>query len=161
MDHPNIQKNKNEALAQLMRLCSRQEKCTYDIRKKLEDWKLPEEDAGQIVHQLKEEKFLDDERFTRFFVRDKFALNKWGRQKIKYMLLARHIDKIIVEDALQQLSEDEYQQTLANELHKKRKQLTGNNNYQLRAKLFNFATQRGFESDLVYKTIDRILNSDN
>lgn len=155
------QKNKKEALYQLMRLCSRQEKCTYDIRKKLEEWKLPEEDTAQIVNQLKEEKFLDDERYTRFFVRDKFTLNKWGRQKIRYMLLARHIDSRIIEDALAQLSEEEYQRILTGELRKKRKQLTGNNHFQLRAKLFNFATQRGFEADLVYKTIDLILNSDN
>jgi regulatory protein len=157
MNKSNRQINIKEALNRLMQLCSRQEKCTYDIREKLKLWNIPEEEAEKIVLQLKSEKFLDDDRYTRFFVKDKFALNKWGRQKIRYMLLAKRVDKTIIDEALEQIPEDDYIETLAKELEKKRKQLSESNRFQLRARLFNFATQRGFEADIVYNVIDRIL----
>ncbi len=161
MNEKNPSGNKKEALTRLMHLCSRQEKCTYDIRIKLKNWNLSVEDTEQIVRQLKEDKYLDDERYARFFVRDKFAFNKWGRQKIRYMLHAKSIDNSIIEKALTELSDDEYHQTLLDELKKKRKHLSGNNLFQLKAKLFNFASQRGFESNLTYNAIDQILSQDN
>ena len=72
--------SKKEALLRLMKLCSRSEKSTYEIKMKLKNWGL-ETHAKEIIDQLQKENFLDDSRYARAFVHDKILLNKWGRIK--------------------------------------------------------------------------------
>ena len=79
-------------LDRMMVLCSKREYCEADIRKRLEKEALksgyPEEPGiwqqavDGIVDTLKREKYIDDSRYARAFVRDKSSISGWGRVKI-------------------------------------------------------------------------------
>ena len=64
-------------------LCTASEKCTADIRQKLQDWGADEADTARIIAYLIREKFLDETRFCQAFVKDKLrfkftpALYSW------------------------------------------------------------------------------------
>ena len=82
--------SKKEALLRLMKLCSHSEKSAFEIEKKLNAWGLQKE-AQEIIDQLRKENFLSDERYVKAFIHDKIFLNKWGRLKVKYLLLKNGI----------------------------------------------------------------------
>ena len=78
-------------------LCSRSEYCTYEIGEKLKLWGLSPEEAVLVIENLIAEKYIDDERFARAYAKDKFKFNRWGKQKIAYMLRSKNIPAEIIE----------------------------------------------------------------
>lgn len=147
------------ALSKVMFICSRQEKCCSDIRKKLRDWEISSGDQDQIIQTLIDEKFVNEERYTNFYVRDKFRFNRWGRIKIIHHLKQKQIPEYLILDAIEQLDESEYTQNLRDILISKIKTTREEDPYQLRAKLYRFAQGRGFESQLSLQLIDKLISA--
>src|SRR5512133_2029019 len=87
-------------------LCSRSEHCTSEILEKLKLWGLSAEDSETVIEQLTAEKYLDDERFARAYVKDKFRFNHWGKQKIAFMLRSKNIPSEITGHALAEVDDD-------------------------------------------------------
>ncbi len=146
-----------EALSRAMQICSRQEKCLSDIRKKLESWKLNEKDIPRILKKLTEEKFIDERRFATFAVKDKFHLNQWGKIKIGYYLRQKQLPDHFIQDALETIDDNEYEAMIRDLLKRKRKSLKESDPYKLKAKLLRFAASRGFEQSLIFNQIDQLL----
>ncbi len=145
------------ALNKCMKLCSTKEYAPSDIFKKLIDWGITEPAAEKIIAQLKNEKFLDEFRFARYFANDKFRFNKWGKAKIKLMLRNKDISDDAINEALSQINLDEYNEIIFSELKKKRKTIKDTDSYMIRGKLFQFAAGRGIEPALIHKLIDQII----
>lgn len=145
-----------EALSRTQNLCSRQEKCLSEIRKKLQTWKIEPQDQEHILNSLQEDRFIDESRYTQFFVRDKFLFNKWGRIKISYQLRMKEIPEDIISQALEQINDKDYIQTLDDLLCSKIKSLPQQDPYQLRGKLLRFAQGRGFEPHLILNSMDKL-----
>lgn len=131
-------------------ICSRGETCTFDIHEKLKKWELSEEDSMQVISQLTKEKYLDDERFARAYVKDKFRFNHWGRQKIAFMLHSKKISKDIQEAAFEEIQENSYSDQLMKLLADKEKSIKAKDQYDKRNKLMRFAMGRGFESNKIF-----------
>ena len=132
-------------------LCSKSEKCTSEILEKLKLWGLSSEESEPIIEQLVAEKYLDDERFARAFVKDKFRFNHWGKQKIAHMLQAKKISQEILQLAFEEIEEDGYADELRKLLTDKEKSIKAKDKYDKRNKLMRFALGRGFESNKVYE----------
>jgi regulatory protein len=139
--------SENEALNRLMNLCSRSEKSEFDILQKLTEWGI-EDKAGKIITILKNEKYIDNSRFARAFAVDKIRFNKWGKYKVGYLLRGKHISDLEIKDALGKVDYDEYRTIVFEELSKKKKSLKINDPYKIKNKIFAFANQRGYESEL-------------
>ncbi len=137
-----------EALQKLMALCSQREKCTHDIREKLLQWNIETADQEQIINTLINEKFIDDSRYATAAVKDKFRFNKWGKIKISWFLKAKNIEKAIIDDALQVISDSEYRETLSELMKQKQKQIKDPDLYKKKAKVIRFVTSRGFEYNM-------------
>ncbi len=149
--------DKKEALSSVQFICSKQEKCCSEIRKKLQSWGINAQEQEEIIESLIEDKFIDENRFTPVFVRDKFRFNRWGRIKIAYHLRQKQIPAYIIETALQEIDEQEYMETLTELLQSKLKGLNTEDKYQLKAKLLRFIHSRGFEPALADSVINRLL----
>jgi regulatory protein len=147
---------RNEALTKVMKLCSTKEYAPQEIEQKLLSWGIDDAATEEIIATLKEEKFLDEFRMARYFANDKLKFNKWGRVKIKYMLQQKKVSREAISEALEQIDENIYNKILKEELVKKRKSIKDTDEYQIKAKLFQFATGRGFEGDAIYKMIDKL-----
>ena len=142
-----------EALRKAAALCSRQEQSTGQIREKLRIWNVDEETGERVIQKLQEEKFLDDSRYARFYVKDKFKLNRWGRIKITVMLRQKGIEPSTIEDALNQIDGEEYYRVCADLIRVKSATLHEQNHFIRKGKLFRFAASHGFESDLIHKIL--------
>jgi len=142
-----------------MDLCSKQERCRSEITEKLASRKLSSGDIDRILITLENEKFIDEARYSGTYTRDKLRLNKWGKVKIRYMLLQKKIPEYIISGALDEIDEEFYAGVLVEELRKKRKSIKGSNTFDIRSKLFRFAQQKGFETGLIYSLLDDILKN--
>ena len=131
-------------------LCSRSEKCTSEILEKLKLYGLSVDESLPVIKQLKEEKYLDDERFARAYVKDKFRFNHWGRQKIEFMLRSKKISQEILELAFEEIVEDDYSEGLMKLISDKAISVKAKDKYDKRNKLMRFALGRGFESNKIY-----------
>jgi len=148
----------NKALAKMMDICSRSEKCTRDVRDKLRKWELSESETEDVILKLKEQKFIDDDRYAKAFVRDKSHFNRWGKTKIRYHLQAKEISAETISIALTEIKEDKYHEQLEQILRNKiRGMIPIEDQYKAKAKLVRFAASRGFEAGLIYAAVDRLL----
>ncbi|HEY4789557.1 MAG TPA: regulatory protein RecX [Bacteroidales bacterium] len=147
----------NEALNKAMKLCSSKEYAPFEIEQKLKDWGLAEVAVVEIIDTLKKEKFLDEFRMSRYFANDKLKFNKWGKVKIKYMLQQKRVSQEAISEALDQIDEELYLKILGEELAKRRKTVKDTDEYRIKAKLFQFASGRGFEGDVIYQILDKIV----
>jgi len=146
-----------EALRKAAALCSRTEHCSRQILEKLNHWNISEEDSLRIIEELKQEKYLDDQRYARMFTRDKFRLNTWGKVKISVMLRRKGIAESIIKEALNELDEDAYYQACAKMISEKALTLKDKNLFARKGKLFRHAAQRGFESELIHQILNKVL----
>ena len=141
-----------------MELCSRREYCRKDIFDKVLSWGCMSDEAREVVDYLVEHKFVDDRRYTEAYVKDKLRFNKWGRVKIAYMLRAQNIDRNVITDVFSEIDETEYNEILSGELQKKYKNIRGSNKFEIKGKLFRFATGRGFEPENVNQVISALFS---
>jgi regulatory protein len=145
------------ALQKAQSLCSKQERCISEIREKLNVWEVKETDAEKIIRQLVAEKFINESRYAAFFTHDKFRFNKWGKVKIRIELKRKNIPPDAIADALESIPAEEYENLIETELQKKKRTITAKNKWDAKAKLMRFAMSRGFESELVSRITDRLL----
>ncbi|MBN2213893.1 MAG: RecX family transcriptional regulator [Bacteroidales bacterium] len=150
----------NEALSRLQKICSQQEKCLFDINRKLTDWKIPVNQAAHILEKLKNDNFIDEIRYSKSFVKDKFRFNEWGKIRLAYTLRQKKIDERIIQDALAEIDETEYISSVIKLLEKKRKTLKDRNKNILKAKLIKFLQSKGFEFSVIQQALYTILKEE-
>lgn len=146
-----------EALEKARKLCSVEEKCRFDVRKKLFDWGVSSGNTEKIINQLIADKFIDEWRYARLYAGGKFRNNKWGKIKISHELLRKNIAKNVIEDALRRIDENEYMELLKKELSKKQKSISAGSDFELKAKLHRYASSKGFEYETINKVLDDLI----
>jgi len=154
-----IQITPKQALARIRKLCSTQEKCSFYVYQKLSDWGFENMAIEKIINSLIEDKFVDDNRFAKSFVREKFRFNNWGRIKITYALKQKRIPESTINLALEEIEEEEYLQVLETELIKKKKSIKAKNQFDLKGKLLRFGQSKGFEFECVMRIIERLIRN--
>ena len=146
-----------EALHRAAALCSSAEHCTADIREKLARWGVTEADSRTIIDRLVQERFIDEQRYAVAFVKDKFRFSGWGRIKMRYALQQKRIDGSDIDHALATLDEEQYNDRLLELLQAKSRSIRNDDPEARRAKLFRFATSRGFESALIFNALKQVV----
>lgn len=144
MDKENYLKFFSKAAA----YCSLAEHCQHEVREKMKAWEVPEEMVDNIIDHLKEEQFIDEERYCRAFVEDKLKHNKWGCIKIRYELLRKRIPSDLIIEVFSNLDEEEYLAMAKSLMEKKRKEIKAKDDYERRNKLYRFMAGRGFELEI-------------
>ncbi len=147
-------KSENEAYLTLAALCAQAEHCQYEMVEKMRRWELSEEAQARVMQRLVAERYVDNERFARAFVKDKIRYNKWGRRKVEQALWAKHIDEDIRQRVLDEVDDEEYISVLRPLLKQKRKTTKANSDYELNGKLIRFAMGRGFTMDIIKQCIE-------
>ena len=129
--------------------CSLSEHCIQKVREKLVQWETPKEFIDPIIDKLLEDDYINEERFARAFVKDKFRFNHWGRIKISTHLRTLGISSENIATAMQEIGDEEYAKMLDEIVGKKRKTIKNGTDYEIRAKLLRHALSRGFEYELI------------
>ncbi len=148
------QKTEQEAFLQLATLCAQSEHCQWEMTEKMRRWELDEGSQARIMQRLVKERYVDDERFSRAFVKDKIRYNKWGRRKVEQALWQKHIAEDIRQQVLDEVDDEEYLSVLRPLLKQKRKSTKAQSDYEMNQKLMRFALGRGFTFDLIKQCIN-------
>lgn len=146
--------SEQEALLRLTSLCSTAEHCSHEMLEKMRRWEIDEDTQARIMEYLVKEKYIDDERYARFFAKDKIRYNKWGRRKVEQAMWQKHIDADIQQRVLDEIDDDEYLLILRPLLKSKRRTVKAVNNYEMNMKLIRFAMGRGFTMDIIRQCLD-------
>ena len=143
-----------EAFLQLATLCAQAEHCEKEMRDKLKRWDVDDAAQDRIIQRLISERYIDDERYARAFVKDKIRYNKWGRRKVQQALWLKHIDPEIQQRVLEEIDDSEYLDVLRPLLCQKRKTVKAESDYELNQKLVRFALGRGFTFDIIRQCLN-------
>jgi regulatory protein len=149
--------SQTEAKKKALQYCAYQERCHQEVKSKLYDLGLNTTEVDELLVYLITEGFLNEERFAKTFAGGKFRLKKWGRIKITQALEAKGISKNCIRIGLKEIEQDDYEETLKSLLLSKNETLNEENVFVLRDKLSKFAIQKGYEPELVWKTLKEIL----
>lgn len=116
--------------------CARAEHCESEVREKLRQWGSDSATSDCIVQQLRQNNFINSNRYAEAFVRDKLLHQGWGRRKIELMLRSKNEPSDIIQKALDSIDENEYICILKKVIQKKKGAT--------REQVARFCLQRGF-----------------
>lgn len=146
---------KEAMLVRMADLCARSEQCAFDIRRKIAAKGLSSPDCEEILAELQRRGFIDERRFARSFARDKVKFSGWGRLKIRMSLVAKRIDRDIIEEALSEIEPKEYSSALIRAARAKARDLDLGNRED-RARLYRHLVSKGFEPTLITRLVNKI-----
>lgn len=139
------------------RLCAKGERCTCEMLRKLLGWGIDERKAREIIDHLVDERFIDDARYARAFVRDKYRFQHWGRRRISNELRLRRIPSTTIGEALLEIDEAEYIGYARSLLRSKVRSLGPEAmTFEGGQKLLRLGVYRGYEPDMIIRLIKEV-----
>lgn len=144
-------------MQKLRHYCAYQERCHSEVKEKLYSFGLRKQEIDEIIADLIEENYLNEERFAIQFAGGKFRMKKWGRVKIKHELKARQVSEYCMKKALKEIPEEDYYQTLL-ELAEARwqKQKHLKNVFARLKNTRDYLIQKGYEISLIQDVIKEV-----
>ncbi|MBQ0787409.1 MAG: regulatory protein RecX [Oceanihabitans sp.] len=147
----------DEARKKLEFYCAYQERSHKEVVTKLKDMRMIPDAIDVIVVHLIQNNFLNEERFAKAFVRGKFRIKKWGKNRLKLELKRKDITKTIIDIALKEIDADDYLETFYALAEKKAESIQEPNSYKKKKKLADYLLYRGWESPLVYDVVHTLI----
>ena len=151
--------SKEDALVKLQRYCAYQDRCHQEVRTKLLKIGIRGYDLEWVISELIQDKFLDEERFARSFVRGRYSQKKWGRKKIMIALRKKNVSTYCVAKGMEEIEEATYLENIRQLLEKKNATITNQNLHYRKGKLAQFLLTKGYESALIWEEINRLFPS--
>ncbi len=145
-----------EALKKIMHYCAYQDRCTHEVTSKLKEFELSSQTIQEIIDQLIEDNFINDERFCKLYSISKFKHLKWGRLKIEMALKQKMLPHHLIEIGLAEIDEEDYKKTILDLFHAKTKNETIS--YEEKLKAMQYIASKGFEKDLILTCINKALH---
>ena len=72
----------SQAIEKAMKYCAYQERCQQEVRFKLQSFQLTEIQREEVIFELIQQNFLNEERFSQAYARGKFRIKSWGKKKL-------------------------------------------------------------------------------
>ncbi|MCV2503996.1 MAG: recombination regulator RecX [Neisseriaceae bacterium] len=145
----------NKQLRQyLFSLLARREYSEWELRNKLSHTTSDENLIDEIIHEFQTNGWQSDERFTQNLIDSK--KHKYGALKLKYDLNNKGIKDSNFEHLLPNTCEQ--LQVATDLLHKKYK--IAENTPQTKQKYFRFLQSKGFNSQIIYASIDKFIQEE-
>ncbi|MEJ7738884.1 MAG: regulatory protein RecX [Chitinophagaceae bacterium] len=141
--------SKEQATQKIKHYCAWQERCHQEVKEKLYELGLHKKEVDEVLSQLIEENYLNEERFSIQFAGGKFRMKSWGKIKIRYALKQKQVGEYLIKKALQQIDDDTYMAVLQKLAQEKWKTLKGEKSISIKKqKTLNYLLQKGYEAEL-------------
>ena len=136
-----------------VRLRSTKEIKDYLIRKKIES-----EDIDLVIDKLTKTNNLNDDYFSKCFIKDKFRFTSWGPYRIKQELKKLGIDDEIINKNINIITKEEIDEKINKLINK---QINSNHNklddYKLKNKIYTNLVKLGYEASEVINILNNYL----
>lgn len=97
-----------DAVEKIRRYCEYQDRSELEVRRKMAQLLVSQEERDNLMQQLKNDKFVDDERFAESFIRGKINQKRWGRLKIRAELQQHGVAADLISLKLAEVDEEQY-----------------------------------------------------
>lgn len=142
------------AIEKAAKYCAYQERCQFDLERKLSEWNVDDEIRDEVIVEMIQQKFIDEERFAVTFATGKVNIKKWGRIKIKNELKSRKISEYSVRKAIESIDEEKYSLNLQHLIQLKASIIAAKNDFEKRMKLIQYLLGRGYELEYINEELD-------
>lgn len=148
-------KVKNYMLGRL----SRRDHGREELRRKAARKDYPNSVIEDVLYELQEKDYINDQRFAQQYAQDKSSLKKWGPNKIKAHLRKKGISRAIAEEAADHIHQSTNTKNRLQELTTKRKKrfLREPDPLKRKKKIVNYLLQKGYRSGSIYKNIEQLM----
>lgn len=142
-----------EIRQKIVNYCVYQDRCHAEVEQKMREFVLIPEAREEIFLFLLQENFLNEERFTRSYIRGKFYMKSWGKVKIKLNLKQKDISEKLISKCMDEIDTDDYFKTLQKLYDNYHENLPGVKDYQKKAKTIKFLLSKGYSYDEILQII--------
>jgi regulatory protein len=157
---PRKQLTPQQALQKARHYCGYQERSHRDVKEKLYSFGLRKTEVEQLLSQLIEDNYLNEERFATQFAGGHFRMKQWGRVKIRYELKQKQISEYCIKKAMKEIGDEAYEKTLATLTANKWKTLKGEKNlFSKLRKTQDYLLQKGYEPALIKQALEAVQQS--
>ncbi|WP_417431366.1 regulatory protein RecX [Halpernia sp.] len=133
----------------MVNYCVYQDRCHKEVEQKFRDFLLIPEAKDEIILYLIKENYLNEERFTRSYIRGKFYQKNWGRTKIMGQLKFKGISQKLINNCMNEIDEYDYEETIK-KLYKQHFELQkGGRDYMKHQKTVKFLLGKGYEFEII------------
>lgn len=101
-----------EIKQKMVNYCVYQDRCHYEVEQKMRDFLLIPEAKEEILLYLMKENYLNEERFVRSYIRGKFYIKHWGKNKIKIHLKMKDISEKLIVKCFDEIDDADYEQVI-------------------------------------------------
>ncbi|MBV8328629.1 regulatory protein RecX [Chryseobacterium sp.] len=143
-----------EIKQKLVNYCVYQDRCHAEVEQKMREFLLIDEAKEEILLYLLKENYLNEERFTRSYIRGKFYIKHWGKNKIKMNLKQKQISEKMISICFDEIHEDDYRKTIIRIYEDYFSKQKGLQEYQKKSKTIKYLMSRGFEYEKINDTFD-------
>lgn len=150
-----------EARGKLETYCSYQERCVWELRRKLFEKGIQGPAVETILAELEASGFVDEERFARSYARGKFRIKRWGKGRISQELKLRQISSALIQLGLSEIDGEEYFATLEREAEKKWEKTKEKDAYKKKYLVTQYLMSKGFEQDLIQEALSALVTNEN
>lgn len=148
--------SREQAKVKAENYCAYQERSQFELRNKLYEWGLHSKEVEEIISELIELNFLNEERFALAYTLGKFRIKGWGRIKIKQGLKIKRVPDKLIAKSLKLIDTDDYAAKLRQLLEKKSDTIREKDPFKLHYLLSRYAASKGYEQDLI---ADMLINN--
>ncbi|MCI3936796.1 RecX family transcriptional regulator [Chryseobacterium aahli] len=138
-----------ETKQKLVNYCVYQDRCHAEVEQKMREFVLIPDAKEEILLYLMKENYLNEERFTRSYIRGKFYIKSWGKTKIKMYLKQKGITEKLIVKSFDEIDEDDYVKTIQRLYENYESKLKGLQAYQKKSKTIKYLLSRGFEYEVI------------
>jgi len=138
---------------QIGKFCAYRERAESEVLDKLRELEVSEKLSFKLIDLLKKDKFLDNQRFARYYTQGKFLNNKWGKIKIRNGLYEKKISATDVRFAMNKIDDQDYEKTIITLIEKKAAALKDKELFVFRKKIVDFLRVKGYEAELAWDMV--------
>lgn len=152
MNHEKKSFTFDEIKLKLVNYCVYQDRCHAEVDQKMRDYLLIQEAKDDIILYLIRENYLNEERFTRSYIRGKFYIKHWGKMKIKLNLKQKQISEKLISKCFDEIDVDDYDKTII-KIYEGYFEKQKGTDFQKKNKSIKYLLSRGFSYDEIVKTL--------
>lgn len=153
------QLTREQAFQKLKHYCAYQERCHQEVRDKAYSFGLRKHEVEELISNLIQEDYLNEERFAIQYAGGKFRMKQWGKAKIINELRRKNISSYCIHKAMKSIPGTDYNAALTKLADKKWRSITGPgvNKFVKMSKTRNYLLQKGYEVEEVAKAIGKLV----
>ena len=143
-----------EIKQKLVNYCVYQDRCHSEVEQKMRDFLLIPEAKDEIFLYLIKENYLNEERFTRSYIRGKFYIKHWGRNKIRINLKQKGITEKLIAKSMDEIDEQDYLDSVNKIYQDYYSKQKGMRDYQKKSKTIKHLMSKGYEYEIIMEVSD-------